>query len=279
MIRASALAAQALREYLLAKLPAQVATCNATRAAALTTPAAGPWTIPSGGVLELSLTGQDSYTTIALTSGSRTATQVAAEINTAMAATVATALSDGRLRVTSTTTPSGSDTASVVALAADATGANLALGWDPAGDLCVRAPLVAPTTKGVCDGEPTGQIEPFAQGRIIVVIRDREDVPVSNELHRNERIATLEVLVYVPMARQDFSRSREEIQAACECILDVISSTEGRYLGRSADGDVLFVRCKSLKVSGNSWATPKQNFLLDIARMTFTALVHQRPTL
>ena len=55
-IRASALAAQALREYLLLSLPAQVEVVNATRAAILTTPAAGPWTIPTAPGFGISLT-------------------------------------------------------------------------------------------------------------------------------------------------------------------------------------------------------------------------------
>lgn len=279
MIRASALAAQALREYLLAQLPAQVATLNATRAATLTTAQSGPWTIPSGASIGISLTGSTGFTTVNLTSGSRTAAQLVTEINAAMGATVASALSDSRLRLTSTTAPSGADTASVVALDADTTDTLLALGFDPAGEMCVRAPLVAPTSKGICDGEPVGVIEPFAQGRMIVVIRDRSDVAITNELRREERLATLEVIVYVPMARQDFNRSREEIQAACECILDVISTTSGRYLGRSADGDVGFVQCKALKVSGSSFKLPSQNFLLDLANLTITARVFQRPTL
>lgn len=277
MIRASAVTAQALREYLLLALPAAVTTVNATRAATLTTPTAGPWTIPASGSVSLSLDAS-TFTACALTAGSRSAAQVASDINTAMGATIATALTDGRLRLTSSTAPSGSDTASVIALQADATGAALALGFDPGGEMTTRAPLVAPTSKGVCDGEPQ-LMEPFSTGRMSVVIRDREDVAVPSELRREERLATLEVLVYVPMARQDY-HSREEIQAAVECILDVISSTTGRYLGRSADGDIGFVQCKSVKVSGSAWQTPSQpNYLLDIARLVVTARVFQRPTL
>lgn len=279
-IRASALAAQALREYLLLTLPAQVAVVNLTRAATLTTPAAGPWVIPATPTLGISLTGAASYTAVTLTAGSRSASQIATEINaTGGLAGVASALSDGRLRLTSPTTPTGPDTVSVVALEADgANGCNSVLGFDPGGECIVRAPLIAPTGKGLCDGEPL-VLEPLAQGRMIVVIRDREDVAVPNELRREERLATMELLVYVPMTRQAWHQSREEIQSAVECILDVISSTSGRQLARSSENDVGFVQCKSVKVSGSSWAMQKQNFLCDIAKLTLTARVFQRPTL
>ena len=277
-VRASALAAQALREYLLLSLPAQVAVVNLTRAAVLTTPAAGPWTIPAAATLGISLTGASGFTSVSLTAGSRSASQLATEINTALAATIATATTDGRLRLTSTTTPTGPDTVSCVALDADATGAALAMGFDPGGEIVVRAPIVTPTNKGVCDGEPL-VLEPLAQGRMIVVIRDREDSAVPSELRREERLATMELLVYVPMTRQDYHQSREEIQAAVECILDVISSTSGRQLARSDVNDVGYVQCKSVKVSGSTWALPKQNFMCDIARLVITARVFQRPTL
>lgn len=278
-VSASALTARALREYLLAALPAQVTTRNAARAATLTTPQAGPWTIPASGAITVSL-DNTTFATVSLTSGSRTAAQIASEVNaTGGLSGVASALSDGRLRFTATSAPSGSDSASVVALGEDATGANLALGFDPSGEVCVRAPLIAPTSKGVCDGEPQ-VLDPFAAGRMLVVIGDREDVAVPNELRRDERLATLAVLVYVPLLRQDYHASREEIQAAVECIVDAISTTSGRQLARSADGDVGFVQVKSVKVAGSSFADPRQpNYLFDVARLAVTARVFQRPAL
>ena len=216
---------------------------------------------------------------VALTAGSRTATQIAGEINaTSGLSGVASALADGRLRLTSPTTPTGPAVSSVMALANDSTGTSLALGFDPGGDIVVRAPIIAPTLKGLCDGEPL-VLEPLAQGRMIVVIRDREDVAIAVELRREERLATLELLVYVPMTRQSWHQSREEIQAACECIVDVISSTSGRQLARSSTNDIGFCQVKSVKVSGSSWEMKKQNFLCDIARLVVTARVFQRPVL
>lgn len=273
-VAASATFARAMREFLLLSLPAQVTAKNALRGAYLITPAAGPWTIPAAAAISISLDGT-TYTPVPLTAGSRTAAQIAAEVN-ALVPGIASALTDGRLKLLSTTTPSGTSTLSIMALGSDATGAMEALGFDIGGEKTVRAPLVTPTTKGVCDGEPLVQ-EPYATGRMIVVIRDRQDTIMPSEQRRNERIATLEMVVYVPMQTQDYHQSREEIQAACECITDAISTAEGRYLGRSADGDILFVQCKSQKVSGSSWADQKQGFLLDIASLVFTSIVHQRP--
>lgn len=274
-VAASATFARVMREYLLAKLPAQVSAKNALRAAYLITPQVGPWTIPASGAIRISLDGTN-FTTVNLTSGSRTAAQLATEINVAMGATVASVLTDGRLKLLSTTAPSGTSTLSVLELGSDATGAMEALGFDIGGEKTVRSPLIAPTTKGVCDGEPQ-VLEPFATGRMIIILTDRQDTTMPGEQRRNERSAQLIMQVAVPMQTQDYHQSREEIQAACECIVDSVSTTEGRYLGRSADGDVLFVQCKSQKVAGNSWPAAKQNFLLDIAVLVFTSIVHQRP--
>lgn len=274
-VAASATFARVMREYLLAKLPAQVTTRNAARAAVLTSATAGPFTIPAAASLAISLDGTN-FTAAALTSGSRTAAQVAADVNAAVPG-IASALTDGRLKLLSTSTPSAPTTASALHLAADATGANEALGFDPGGEACVRAPLIAPTSKGVCDGLPL-LMEPYATGRMVVVLGDRGDVEIDNGTRRNERFATLAMRVYVPMLMQGYHQSREEIQAACECIVDALSTTEGQYLGRSADGDVLKVRCKSLKVSGSPWVDKQQaNYLCDVADLIFTSLVHQRP--
>lgn len=278
-IRASALAAQALREFLLATLPAKVAAINLTRAATLTTPAVGPFTIPAAASLSLSLDGT-TFTACALTAGSRTAAQCATEIDTAMGADVASALTDGRLRLTSTTTPTGPSTVSSIFLAADATGAAAALGWDSGGESVTRSPLVTPTDKGVLDGEPNGQFDPYANGRMLVVIRDRQDDEV--QLRRDERVATMEVLVYVPLSTQERHASREEISAACECLLDALHTTSGRTFGHisTTDTAIGFTQVKQVKISGSSWGvkdTP--NFLMDIARLVVTARVFQRASL
>lgn len=275
-VAASALFAKSMREFLLAKLPAQVATRNSERAACLLTPQAGPWIVTSGMTLSLSLDGT-TFTTVTLTTGSRTAAQIATDIEGVLPG-VASATADGRLKVLSTTAPSGTSTTSAIHLAADTTGANELLGWDPGGEVVTRAPLIAPTTKGVCDGEPM-VFAPFATGRMVIIIGDRGDVEIDNGTRKNERSATLAMRVMVPMATQEYDRSREEIQSACECINDALGTTMGSYLAQTTENiGVLKVRCKSLKVSGSPWLDKKQNFLCDIADLVFTSLVHQRPS-
>lgn len=271
-VTASQLAASSLREYLLATLPAQVTAKNLTRAATLTTPQAGPWTIPASGSISVTLNGTD-YTACALTSGSQTAAQLASTVNTAMGATVASALTDGRLRLTSTTPPVSPSTNSVIGIAADASGAAAILGFDAAGEMQTRAPLVAPTNAGIMDGEPQ-VMPPFSAGRMVVILRDREDAEV--QLRRDERLATLEMLVYVPLATQNYHADREEIQAACACILNVLATTSGRQFARTSTNDVGFTSVKQVKVSGSQWGVKNDlNILLDIARLVVTARVFQ----
>jgi len=267
---AAQLAAEAFCEYLLATLPAAVATKNLDRAATLTTPVPGPFTIPADAVLRVTLDGTN-FTAVALTAGSRTAAQIAGEVDTAMAADVGSATSDGRFRLTSTTTPTGPATNSAIGLDVDTTGANVALGFDPAGFRVVRAPLIAPTHQGVLDGEPS-LMPPLANGRMVVAIRDRQDEEV--QLRRDERLATMEVLVYVPLATQD--ESREEIQSACACIVNVCRTTAGRQFAKSQQNEIGFTQVKSVKVSGSRWGVKNDlHFMMDIAKLVVTARVFQ----
>lgn len=273
---AAQLASDALRALLLAQLPAQVSARNLLRAASITTPSVGPWIVPVDGAISFTVDGT-AYTAALLTAGSRTAAELALELNTAMGGSAFTALTDGRLRFTSPTPPSSPTTNSVVGFAADATGALAVLGFDPAGEQVARSPLIAPTNQGVMDGEPT-VLPPLANGRMIIVVGDRRDEEV--QLRRDERLARLELRVYVPMATQNFHASREEIQSACACILNVLNTTAGRQFGRSADNDVGFTQVKSIEVSGSAWKTPNDlSYLFDQARLIVTARVFQRANL
>lgn len=267
---AAQLAVEAFVEYLLAALPAAVVTKNLGRAATLTTSVPGPWIIPVDGAISVTLDGV-TYVPVTLTPGSNTATQLATAVNTAMGATVGSATADGRFRLTSTTTPTGSSTNSAIGIGADETGANVALGFDPSGFKVVRAPLIAPTHQGILDGEPS-VLPPLANGRMVVVIRDREDA--ERQLRRDEREVTMEVLVYVPLATQD--ESREEIQSACACIVNVCRTTSGRQFAKSTANEIGFTQVKSVKVSGSRWGVKNDlSFMMDIARLVVTARVYQ----
>lgn len=267
---AAQLAVSAFVEYLLATLPAAVVTKNLDRAATLTTSVPGPYIIPVGGVLRVTLDGTN-FTPVTPTPGSNTAAQLTTAVNTAMGATVGSATTDGRFRLTSTTTPTGPSTNSAIGLDADTTGANEALGFDPSGFKVVRSPLIAPTHQGVMDGEPD-MLPPLANGRMVVVIRDREDA--ERQLRRDEREATMEVLVYVPLATQD--GTREEIQSACACIVNVCRTTSGRQFAKSAENEIGFTQVKAVKVSGSRWGVKNDlGFMMDIARLVITARVYQ----
>src|SRR3990172_1541204 len=87
-------AVRALATTLRDLLPAKITTADAARFAVVTC-ATGPYTVPLSGTLKI------NTSTMALTSGSRTAAQVAAEIS--VSGVTASADADGRLILTSTT--------------------------------------------------------------------------------------------------------------------------------------------------------------------------------
>jgi len=104
-VEVEALAARALRRYLLSALPAKVTVMNRARAPVLEAAYAGPYTISGTMNLQISKTGVDSgyVTTGNFTAGSQSAAQLAATINaTAGLVEVASADADGRLLLTGT---------------------------------------------------------------------------------------------------------------------------------------------------------------------------------
>lgn len=280
-----AIAARALRDWLLLKLPAEVSSLNATRFAVVKAPAAGPYTIPAAASLKVSVTDKaGTTTTIALTSGSRSAAQLATEINLTVAS-LAAADDDGRLVLTSTVAPSGT-TPSVMAVGADDTGANAALGWDVSGEWDVRTALAAPTPKGVCDGMPLqGYFDPAAcgGGRILVTIGDREAVPVQPSTRRDQYAVTLDVGVFRVEPLQQVHRTREGIQAALQCVREVLLSVSGRQLGRAGVGDIVVVLEKSCRVAGRALQFRASDGnavspIFDAANLKLLVQVHGRPT-
>lgn len=254
-LRPEALAASALREWLLLSLPAQVATVNAARAAVLKAPVAGPYTIPASAVLNVSIVDRGGAdTAISLTSGSRTAAQIAAEVNAAVPS-LASADDDGRLVLTSTSAPVAG-TPSVVAVGPDTTGANAALGWDVSGEWAIHSALVAPVPKGVCDGLPLqGYFDPSASGagRILITIGDREAVPTGANIRRDEYDVTLDVGIFRTEPLQQVHQTREAIQAALQCVRDVLFTDTGRALGAGGPGGVVVTLERSCRVAGRAF--------------------------
>ena len=276
---AAQLACDALRAYLLASLPAQVTLRNADRAAELITPQAGPWTIPAAAAVSVTVDGT-TFLPAALTSGSRTASQLATEINTATGLTAFSATTDGRLKFLSPTAPSSPSTNSVVGYAADATNTLTALGFDTSGEMVVRSPLVAPTNQGVMDGEPK-VLPPLANGRMIIMLGDREDARFQSS-RRDEREARIAMHVFVPVTGTEGNADREMIQSAVACVANVLFSASGRQFataGASQEWSIGYTDIVSSKVAGSTFKTPSDlSYLFEQARLIATARVFQRTT-
>lgn len=287
-----ALAAQRLRDWLLRQLPAACVSVNALRAATLTTPLVSPFTIPADAVLKVSLTSvRDGFTTVALTSGSRTAAQVVSEINAALAATVATANDAGQVVLTSTTAPSFSGvtpTSSSVAVGPDTTGANLALGFDAGGEWQVTTPVLPPSPQGVADGMPSGGVfmpAAIGFGRVAVTIGERTAVLKDGSLRRNEYEVTLDVAIFRVEPQQRVSQSREGIQAALRAVRACLSTDAGKQLGNVVTADSSIVRCRELgsRIAGAPFqqvqqgATQPSGLLFDAANLKLQVLVFENP--
>lgn len=285
-----ALAAKALRDWLLRQLPTACATINALRAAVLTTPLVSPFTIPADAVLKLSLSSvRDGFTSVALTSGSRTAAQVVSEINAALGATVATANDAGQVVLTSTTAPTFSGitpTNSSVAVGPDTTGANLALGFDAGGEWQVTTPLLPPTPQGVCDGFPVGGFfmpAAIGYGRVLVTIGERTATLKDGSMRRDEHEVVLDVSVFRSEPQQQVNQSREGIQAALRAVRACLTTDAGKQLGRASPGDI--VRCRQLdsRVAPGSFQqvrpgdTKPSGLMFDAAELKLQVLVFENP--
>lgn len=260
MITPEATAATALRNWLLQELPASIATVNAARAATLRAPQAGPYTIPAAAVLKVSITDKAGTTTsIALTSGSRTTAQLVTQIN-ATVPSLASADADDHLVITSTTAPSytastGAIVNSVVAVGADTTGANVALGWETPGEHDIRTALVPPGLRGVCDGLPIGgYFDPsqIGKGRVLVTIGARESKPKGDNPRNFEWDVMLELGIFRAEPLQVTNQTREPIQAALRAVRAVLMTDAGKQLGVARDGAIVYGRLGSTNISGQS---------------------------
>jgi len=287
-----ATAAAALRTYLLQKLPAAVAALNLTRAATLRAPQPGPYTIPAAAVLKVSVTDKAGLTTsCALTSGSRTATQVAADINIAVPGLASVDPFD-RLLLASSTAPLWTATTqeatdSVMAVGTDATGANIALGWDLTGEFVLITALVPPGLAGVCDGLPLGSwFDPsqLGKGRMLVTIGERPSKPKALNPRNYEWDVTLDVVVCRAEPQQVY-QTREGIQAALQAVREIMVTDAGKQLGRARYGDITFAYEADCKVSSQSLVftrtnqdgTRTQSPFFDAVNLKYLVRVYQAP--
>lgn len=274
-----AIAARALRDYLLRWLPAKVAQLNALRGAVLKSALVGPFNISSG-ALVLASAREGATTSVTLPTGAAvTATQVATAINAVpVAGLTASADGEGRLVLTAAAPTEG--VPSVVRVAAS-TVANALFGWPQNGHTEVVTALTAPTSKGVMDGWPVSI--PDMGRTFAVILGDRKAVPLGG-VRRDQHTVTLDVVVWAADRAAGGHRSREHIQAAARAVHELLSSDDGRTLGRGSVGDVLHVEVSGLQVRG----MPFQAFdeskrpvggATEVASLTVTAKVFHRPSL
>lgn len=274
-VRPAALACEALREYLLRYLPSRVATLNAARAAVLKSSLVGPFTISSGSLL-LGATRPASTSVTLPTGAAVTASAIATAINAAVSGITASADTDGRLVLTADDAPT-EGTASAVAVGASS--ANTIFGWDDGGVFEVRSALTAPNYKGVMDGFPASL--PDYGRSFCVIIEDRESVPLGG-YRRDMHTVTMGLSVWAVDRNVQVHRSREYVQAAVQAVLEVLTSDDGRTLGRATQGDIEHLEVTRVRVRG----MPFQAFdeakrplgpPADVAAMTVSVKVFARP--
>lgn len=273
-----AVVVRAVREYLLAYLPGKVAQLNALRAAALKSATVETFTVPASSSLLLAADRSSAGTTVNLTAGVRTAAQVAADINAAAVPGVTATTDGGRVVLIATATPA-QDAPSVVSVKASAV--NPVFGWDAGGEHVITSGLVAPGWRGVVDGWPV--TVPDMGRSFWVILGDRNSVPISPDVRRDEVLVTLDVTVIKPEANMSPHRSREAISSCVRAVRELLTTTDGRYLGRAGVGDVLFGQMSKVSIPGKPFAfSPAQNsafsgVLFDVASFTLTVKVFQRP--
>jgi len=279
-LRAPGLAAGALRDWLLLKMPAKVATVNATRAAVLRAPWAGPYTVPSGGATFRIRRTADTSTLVTVTVPDATpitATALAALFNAAVGVTVATVDSAERLVLTSPTAPAA-DVPSVLVLE-EASG-NTMLGFSRGGARAQVSALIAPGFNDVMDGLPTGfDFVSRGAGTVVVIIGDRRFRPIDSNPRRNEVAVSLDVSVFRVEPISNVHRNREAIQAALACVHELVSTTDGRQLGRV--GEVIHCVANAGAVSGKPFSFGKKDSpgpLFDAAAFVLDVKVFERPS-
>ncbi len=258
---------------------------NADRCAVLRAATAGPYTIPAGATLGLSVTGSDaSFTGFNVTSGSRTTAQMVTAINTAMGGTPASADSADRLTITSPTAPSTTVPSAVKLRGGiNATDCNTAFGWDKGGEKVANTAIIAPASRGVLDGWP--QVPDFGPTSaigtpIVIVIGDRDSKPVTPDPRRDEYVVTLDLTVMRAEGLGLVHRNREPISAALRCVREVLLQDAGRQLGRASVGDIMFVGEKSARIAAKPFSFGNSNSpnpLFDVAVMLLEVRVFERP--
>ena len=239
--------------------------------------------MPVGAVLKLSASSQEATpTSVALPSGSVTATAIAAAINAVpVPGMTASADAAGRLVLTATATPA-TDAPSVIVVARDTdganpTGSNTALGWGEGGEHVQTAALVSPSWRGVVDGRPLTAPD-MGQG-FWVMLGSRTCRPTFPGLRRDLFTVSISVEVWRPFSAHSAPhRTREAVSAAIRAVRELILTTDGRYLGRQGAGDIQLCDVTEGSIAGDPiHFNEVPGVLFDVARLTINCRVFQRP--
>lgn len=273
-IRPEALAAQALREYLLLALPAKVAALNATRAPVLKAPRAGPYEVPVGAKLLLRQ-GALAFPVV-LTAGLRTATQLAVDF---AAAGFGGASTDARGRLALTgEAPVAGPARLELASETDAgtvAGVHGLLGFDAGGNRVVRTPLVAPTFRAVFDGWPAQPDFPGG-GMLSVVVGDRRSVPQPN-IRRDMHDVELDVHVLRAESQGAVHASREGIQAALQAVRELVHESRTLDESETSDRHIMLTEQLSADVAGRPYQLENvPHLLFDAAQLRLRVRVYER---
>lgn len=279
------LAVSALRDWLLWKLPAKVTAINAARFATLRATTPGPYTIPASATLGLSHTANSAtFTSVALTAGSRTTAQLVTEINAAIGGATASADSADRLLLTSPAAPTASTPSKYFVRGGTATDCNSVFGWDAGGEKELLTALVAPGRKGVCNGLPL-QPDFGPAGVVAIILGNRSGKPVapaSGSPRRDEHLVVVDLDVLRIEPQQQTSATREHIESALRCVREVLLTDEGRMLGRATNGDVLRVDILSAVISATPHVfkskQPISNPRFEGAAVQLAIRVYERPS-
>jgi len=277
-------AVSALREWLVATLPARITTINTERAAVLRSKP-GPFVIGANMHVRVATDRTAAGTSVLLDAGAAvTASTLATTFTTAAPAGLSySADSDGRLVQTATSAPTTSAASCSVVLPDeldDAThdiGGNAALGWAAGGEYEERVALAAPTRGGVLDGWPS--VPPDASQGFWVIIDDRAAKPWGgvSSLRKDEWGVELTLHLMKLEPRQALRRTREGITAATRAVKDVVLTTTGRYLGQPTAVVGLEVSGESIDGRGVLFAeTP--NVVHDVSTLNLVVRVFQQPT-
>lgn len=273
--QAEAIAATALREWLLLKLPSKINDLNIIRKASIKCPRLGPFTFANG-YFSFKSTNVSAPIDVGPLNGSMTDSDIVSEINGYYGGGLATLDSEGRWQITSPNSPTENNPSHVsVGPVAGQASALVAMGWTTGGQEEWRAALIEPTANTIFDGRP---IEPDFGAGMLIMIDDRRSSRA--DIRKDVFDVELDITILVQDVSIGASRSRDHIQSTVRAVREVLSQDRGRMLGRESRGDVVRAHEISCEIAGAPFqigGIESPNSLFDAATMTLGVTVYERP--